>query len=273
MPATLFFPFYNQQQNTYIPYAPIADEAQRLDYLNRQLYRQSPVSTAVYPYEEKTVPKEDRGITNDNLYDRLRSFRVAFEGFSSGIKDTQNTGDPNKSPVLGYGMTFYINKDGSTRDFKEGETITKEDALEQLDRYDRIYAPKELKKIGLTNFDKYPAELKFQLMEAMFNMRGTDSIIHKSGRDRRTSNYYNALLEYEKNKGWENPDYDYNQIFKHADWNGTTNGWIQLRSFMRQQPQYINWNDVNKNDYYKSPTVNGRIPLLDSLLSVYKPNF
>ena len=209
------------------------------------------------------------GVSDDTLYDRLSSFRVAYEGFSPIIKGTQNTGDASQSDVLGYGMTFYINEDGSTRPFKKGETMTEDEASEQLDRYDRIYAPKELKKIGLTNIDRYPAELKFQLIEAMFNMRGTNSIIYKSSKDRRKSNYYTALLDYEKNKGWENSDYDYNQIFKHADWNGTSGGRLSLRSFMRQRPQYINWNDVTTNEELN----NWPNTKIDSLRNVYKYDF
>ena len=41
MPATLFFPFYNQQQNTYIPYAPFADRQYAAEYSKKEEEREA----------------------------------------------------------------------------------------------------------------------------------------------------------------------------------------------------------------------------------------
>ncbi len=50
MPATLFFPFYNQQQNTYIPYAPIADEVERQSMIDASVLKRGPMGNAIYPW-------------------------------------------------------------------------------------------------------------------------------------------------------------------------------------------------------------------------------
>lgn len=196
-----------------------------------------------------------------SLTEKLSRFRRSFETFSPKVESVKNTGKGSTN-VLGYGLSFYINEDGSTRPLIAGETISREDAIEQLRRYDEVYGPAQIKNnLGLTNFDSYPDDLKFQLLEAMFNMKGPKSIRYR--KDGTESNYYKALTEYEKNKGWEDSSYDYNQIYKHADWNKNTNGWIGVRAGARQYPSQMNWNDFYEN-IYSAP-----LNVMDSLRAVY----
>lgn len=174
-------------------------------------------------------------ITNDNLTEEYGKFKKAFEGFH----EKAYLDKKKKVPTVGTGLTYWRNPDGTEkRSVKLSDTITPEENQKQLD-YTAIGHRNDIIKFGATNFDKYPPALKFQLYDAFFNV-GVNNLRNKSPK------YKAAIIEYEASKGYENPDYDLNKIYQHADWNRNDKGWLGIRSRMRQHPDRLNPNDYKK---------------------------
>lgn len=185
---------------------------------------------------------------NKNNYERtlnnVVNFERAFEGYIPEAKKILDSNGKTSTITAGYGNTVYVNDDGTVRPLKLGEKWSEELSAEQQRRYlEKVAVPAAKNVLGLKNFDSYPEELKFQLLDALFNVGATKI------RDN-AENYMGALKEYESSKGYLNPNYDLNKIMQHADWNlntktekGTPSS-IAVRAIYRQYPQFINYDNL-----------------------------
>lgn len=173
-------------------------------------------------------------LTEDTWRGELAEFRSAFEGYREhAYEDTYKS---KKNPIwtIGTGLTYWIDDKGNEIPVKKGDKITKEENHTQLMR--RIKYNERIIKTYLPNFDKYPAALKFQLSDAMFNV-GPDGVWKKS------PNYVAALKRYEESEGWKNKNYPLIDIYQHADWNWSDKKSLGVRTRMRANPDAINTND------------------------------
>lgn len=183
-------------------------------------------------YVEKQPEKSTKYITNDNYLDEHAKFRLAFEEYyPKAYYDSLG-----KKYTVGTGLTYIIDKNGKEIPVKKGDTITEEENLRQLQM--REQRAEEYARSKTKYWDLYHPELKFQILDAMFNV-GNHGVWNNS------PNYQSALREYEKEEGWKNPNYDLTKIFKHADWNLNNENWLGIRARMRQNPQAINPEDYD----------------------------
>lgn len=193
---------------------------------------------------EETSPQENKYLTNDNYLDEVSKFISTFEEFyPNAYEDTHNG---KNIWTVGSGLTYLLDDEGNEIKVKKGDTITKEENINQLNK--RLQKNIDYVKSKTQYWDNYPAELKFQLLDAMYNI-GAPKVWNPE------TNYIKAIMQYENEKGWENPEYDLKNIFQHADWNLNNKGWLGIRSRMRRNPQSINVEDfskIYKNDYRDS---------------------
>lgn len=193
---------------------------------------------------EETVPQENKYLTNDNYLNEVSKFISTFEEFyPDAYEDTHNG---KNIWTVGSGLTYLLDDEGNEIKVKKGDTITKEENINQLNK--RLQKNIDYVKSKTQYWDNYPAELKFQLLDAMYNI-GTSKVWNPE------TNYIKAIRQYENEKGWENPEYDLKNIFQHADWNLNNKGWLGIRSIMRRNPQSINAEDFSKiyqNNYRDS---------------------
>ena len=193
---------------------------------------------------EETTPQENKYLTNDNYLDEVSKFISTFEEFyPNAYEDTHNG---KNIWTVGSGLTYLLDDEGNEITVKKGDTITKEENINQLNK--RLQKNIDYVRSKTQHWDNYPAELKFQLLDAMYNI-GASKVWNPE------TNYIKAIMQYENEKGWENPEYDLKNIFQHADWNLNNKGWLGIRSRMRRNPQSINVEDFSKiyqNDYRDS---------------------
>lgn len=197
--------------------------------------------------------EEPKYITKDNYIQELANFRNAFEEF----KPKAYWDSFGKKYTVGTGLTYYLDENGNETKVRKGDRISKEENDIQIAR--RVARDEEYARSKTPFWDKYHPELKFQILEAMYNV-GPKAVWVGS------ENYQNALREYEKAKGWKKKDYDLKKIFQHADWNLNNQKWLGVRSAMRRNPQAI-----NPDDYKMIYNVGSR--LRDSLRTAYHNKF
>ena len=177
--------------------------------------------------------ENDKYLTDDNYLKEHSRFRRAFEQYYP-----EAYWDPKgKRWTVGTGLTFIIGEDGKEIPVKEGDRISESENQKQLilrERKAEDYARTKSKY-----YDYYHPELKFQILDAMFN-------VGNSGVWNQSPSYQAALRKYEKDRGWEDPEYNLGYIFKHADWNLNDGKWLGLRSRMRRNPQSIVPEDYEK---------------------------
>lgn len=180
-----------------------------------------------------TEVEEPKYITKNNYVTELANFRNAFEEYRpDAYWDAKG-----KKWTVGTGLTYYIDDQGRETKVKKGDRISREDNDIQIAR--RVERDENYARKKTPFWDNYHPELKFQILEAMYNA-GNANVWEKS------PNYRKALRRYEENKGWENKDYDLKDIFQHADWNLNDQKWLGIRSRMRRNPQAINPEDYSK---------------------------
>jgi GH24 family phage-related lysozyme (muramidase) len=200
-------------------------------------------------YVEKD--KNTKYLNESNYLTEHAKFREAFEEYyPKAYWDNEG-----KKYTIGTGLTYIIDDKGREIPIKKGDIITKEENQRQLALREKRM--EEYIKKKTSNWDNYHPELKFQILDGMFNA-GANNVWNKSPK------YQKALREYELAEGWKDPDYDLSAIFKHADWNLNDNKWLGVRSRMRRNPQAINPEDyklIYKNQYR------------DSLSRVYNKKF
>lgn len=195
--------------------------------------------------------EEPKYITKDNYKEELSKFRNAFEEYhpkaywdSKGQKWT-----------VGTGLTYLIDDNGKEIPVRKGQRLSEAENQEQIIR--RVNRDEDYARKKTPYWDKYHPELKFQILEAMYNA-GNANVWEKSPK------YQRALRKYEEAKGWRDRDYDLKDIFQHADWNLNDRKWLGVRSSMRRNPQAINPDDYSKI-YYNH--------FRDSLRTVYDRKF
>lgn len=193
---------------------------------------------------EETAPQENKYLTNDNYLDEVSKFISTFEEFYPNAYEDTHKG--KNIWTVGSGLTYLLDDEGNEIKVKKGDTITQEENINQLNK--RLQKNIDYIKSKTKHWDNYPAELKFQLLDAMYNI-GAPKVWNPE------TNYIKAIRQYENEKGWENPEYDLKNIFQHADWNLNNKGWLGIRSRMRRNPQSINVEDFSKiyqNNYRDS---------------------
>ena len=193
---------------------------------------------------EETTPQENKYLTNDNYLDEVSKFISTFEEFYPNAYEDTHKG--KNIWTVGSGLTYLLDDEGNEIRVKKGDTITKEENINQLNK--RLQKNIDYVKSKTQYWDNYPAELKFQLLDAIYNI-GATKVWNPE------TNYIKAIRQYENEKGWENPEYDLKNIFQHADWNLNNKGWLGIRSRMRRNPQSINAEDFSKiyqNNYRDS---------------------
>ena len=190
-------------------------------------------------------------LTQDNYLEESAKFREAFEEF----KENAYWDEVGKKWTIGTGLTYIIDKNGKEIPVKKGQKITPEENTRQV--LMKVARDEEYARSKTPNWDNYHPALKFQIIDAMFNT-GRENVWN----ERKAPNYLAALRQYEQDKGWEDPNYDMTQIFKHADWNLNDPKNLGLRARMRRNPQAI-----NPEDYRLIYT--GGVPRRDSLRAVY----
>lgn len=190
-------------------------------------------------------------LTQDNYLEESAKFREAFEEF----KENAYWDEAGKKWTIGTGLTYIIDKNGKEIPVKKGQKITPEENTRQV--LMKVARDEEYARSKTPNWDNYHPELKFQIIDAMFNT-GRENVWN----ERKAPNYLAALRQYEQDKGWEDPNYDMTQIFKHADWDLNNPKNLGLRARMRRNPQAI-----NPEDYRLIYT--GGVPRRDSLRAVY----
>lgn len=193
---------------------------------------------------EETTSRENKYLTNDNYLDEVSKFISTFEEFYPNAYEDAHNG--KNIWTVGSGLTYLLDDEGNEVKVKKGDTITKEENINQLNK--RLQKNIGYIKSKTQYWDNYPAELKFQLLDAMYNI-GAPKVWNPE------TNYIKAIRQYENEKGWENPEYDLKNIFQHADWNLNNKGWLGIRSRMRRNPQSINAEDFSKiyqNNYRDS---------------------
>lgn len=188
-----------------------------------------------YPTNYVELPKDNnkKYLTEDNYLTEHSKFRRAFEQYyPEAYYDSKG-----KKYTIGTGLTYIIDSNDKEIPVKKGDKITEDENYRQLklrEQRAENYARKKSKY-----YDNYHPELKFQILDAMFNV-GNSKTWNSSPK------YQTALRKYEEDKGWENPEYDLIDIFKHADWNLNDEGWLGVRSRMRRNPQSIVLGDYDK---------------------------
>ena len=171
-------------------------------------------------------------LTDNNYLEEHSKFRRAFEEFyPKAYYDAKG-----KTYTIGTGLTYLLDNKGREVKVKKGDTITESENLRQLRL--REEKAEEYARNKTAYWDNYHPELKFQILDAMFNA-GNSNVWNKSPK------YQAALRQYEKDKGWEDPDYNLFDIFQHADWNLNDKKWLGVRARMRRNPQAINPEDYN----------------------------
>ena len=194
-----------------------------------------------------------------DIEEKLFNFQKEFEDF---IPEAKYIPDENGGSTLtvGYGSTKYWNEDGTYRDLKIGEKWTEEEAKEQNHRaykFDILPWIKSENGLGLKHFDTYPEDLKFNILDPVYNVKRTSLSRTKS------PNWRNALDYYEANGLYNDPNYDTWQINKHGNWSTSNKGRLGLRSKMRQISKDIKEEDYIGVKYFPKEKV-------DSLNKVYK---
>lgn len=197
--------------------------------------------------------EEPKYITKDNYIQELANFRNAFEEF----RPKAYWDSFGKKYTVGTGLTYYLDEKGNETKVRKGDKISKEDNDVQIAR--RVARDEEYARKKTPFWDNYHPELKFQILEAMYNV-GPKAVWVSA------KNYQNALREYEKAQGWKKKDYDLKSIFQHADWNLNDQKWLGVRSAMRRNPQAI-----NPEDYKMIYNVGSK--LRDSLRTAYHNKF
>ena len=181
-------------------------------------------------------------LTDNNYLEEHSKFRRAFEEFyPKAYYDAKG-----KTYTIGTGLTYLLDDKGREIKVKKGDKITEQENIKQLKL--REQAAEEYARNKTPYWDNYHPELKFQILDAMFNA-GNSNVWNKSPK------YQKALRQYEKDKGWENPDYNLFDIFQHADWNLNDKKWLGVRARMRRNPQSINPEDyklIYDNQYRDS---------------------
>jgi GH24 family phage-related lysozyme (muramidase) len=195
--------------------------------------------------------EEPKYITKDNYKEELSKFRNAFEEYHpQAYWDSKG-----KKWTVGTGLTYLIDGNGKEIPVRKGQRLSEVENQEQIIR--RVNRDEDYARKKTPYWDSYHPELKFQILEAMYNA-GNANVWEKSPK------YQQALRKYEEAKGWKDRDYDLKDIFQHADWNLSDRKWLGVRSRMRRNPQAINPDDYSKI-YYNH--------FRDSLRTVYDRKF
>ena len=207
------------------------------------IYTSKQIKPKVKLINKPTSQRQNITLTNQNYLQYLSRMQRSFEEFHPTIKATVNTSNNKITNVLGYGLSYYINEDGTKRPFKKGETITRQGANQQLYRWQNLYAPKFIMdSLKLNNYNSFHPIVKFTLLDALFNVG--EGVLNNS------PNYKKALYEYNNSFKNGKSTYDISNIQKHADWNyNTTDSFIGLRSRLRRYPEKLDWSIINDNIY------------------------
>ena len=153
------------------------------------------------------LEKEMEDKVQSNYYDPVH-FRIAFEDYLPAAKYIKDEKNNTQTLTIGYGNTALFDENGNKQPLTPGQKISREEALLQSKRYDKFVTSQEIERAGLKNFSKYPPQLQFVITDALYNVRNMFG---------NSKNFKAALLQYEKNQGYLDPNYDYSLILRHAN--------------------------------------------------------
>lgn len=183
-------------------------------------------------------------LTDGNVESELARFQTKFEDYIPYAEPVNNE-NGGQSMLVGYGTTRCYDENGNSRNLVKGEYMSEKEALEQRKRYlkyDAVPFVKAKTGLGLTNFDKYPPELKFHILDAVYNI-GNNGLLKKSPK------WKKELETYESSSGYSIKDYDVSKILVNGDWSinhrtrdGKHHSSLSVRSAMRRNPQKIDTN-------------------------------